>query len=107
MADTKDDVGSSEPDDEGQEEQTKTPPKKKRGGKVYGEKPKERLDKRSRGGKTKGFHPGGEKGKLHREMGIPEGEKIGTARLSKAAHSSNPEEARDAKRAQTMAKWKH
>lgn len=57
--------------------------------------------------RTKDFHPGGEKGKLHREMGIPTGEKIGKSRLAKAAHSSNPEIARDAKRAQTMGKWNH
>lgn len=56
---------------------------------------------------TKDFKPGGHKGKLHRELGIPEGEKIGKDRLSKAAHSSNPEIARDAKRAQTMGKWDH
>jgi hypothetical protein len=53
------------------------------------------------------FNPGGHRGKLHRELGIPEGEKIGKARLSKAARSSNPEIKRDAKRAQTMGKWKH
>lgn len=55
----------------------------------------------------KPFNPGGEKGKLHREMGIPEGEKIGKARLASAAKSRDPEIARDAKRAQTMGKWKH
>ena len=53
------------------------------------------------------FHPGGEKGKLHRELGIPEGEKIPTARLSAAAHSKNPEVKRDAIRAKTMSKWHH
>lgn len=60
-----------------------------------------------KGGRTKDFHPGGEKGKLHREMGIPEGEKIGAARLAQAARSSDPEKRRDAIRAQTMAKWHH
>ena len=55
----------------------------------------------------KNFHPGGEKGKLHREMGIPEGQKIPAGRLASAAHSSNPEERRDAIRAQTMKKWHH
>jgi len=54
---------------------------------------------------TKSFNPGGHKGKLHRELGIPEGEKIGKARLAKAARSSDPEIKRDAKRAQTMGKW--
>jgi hypothetical protein len=57
------------------------------------------------GGKTPNFHPGGEKGKLHRELGIPEGEKIGTARIAKAIHSRNPEIHRDAIRARTMSHW--
>lgn len=60
-----------------------------------------------RGGRTPNFHPGGEKGKLHREMGIPEGEKIPADRLSAAAHSKNPEIRRDAIRAETMKKWHH
>jgi hypothetical protein len=55
----------------------------------------------------KDFKPGGEKGKLHREMGIPEGEKIPADKLEAAAHSSDPEKRRDAIRAQTMKKWKH
>jgi hypothetical protein len=56
---------------------------------------------------SKDFHPGGHKGKLHRELGVPEGQPIGKARIAKAAHSGNPEIARDAKRAQTMGKWNH
>ena len=59
------------------------------------------------GGRTKDFHPGGEKGKLHREMGIPEGQKIPSDRLRKATHSKDPEIRRDAIRAETMKKWKH
>ena len=55
----------------------------------------------------KGWNPGGEKGKLHRELGIPEGEKIPASRLESAAHSGNPEVKRDAIRAQTMKKWHH
>ncbi len=55
----------------------------------------------------KAFNPGGSKGKLHHELGIPESEKIGASRLSAAAHSSNPEVKRDAIRAQTMKKWHH
>ena len=50
---------------------------------------------------------GGEKGKLHRELGIPEGDKIPKARLHEAANSKNPEIARDAKRAETMESWDH
>ena len=59
------------------------------------------------GGRTKDFHPGGEKGKLHREMGIPEGQKIPADKLRKATHSKDPEIRRDAIRAETMKKWKH
>lgn len=53
------------------------------------------------------FKPGGQKGKLHRELGIPEGEKIPAARLASAVRSSNPEVKRDAVRAQTMKGWNH
>lgn len=60
---------------------------------------------RARHGKG-GFHPGGHKGKLHRELGIPEGEKIGPSRIAAAERSGNPEIARDAKRAETMSHWK-
>lgn len=56
---------------------------------------------------AKGFHPGGHKGKLHRELGIAEGSKIPRARLSAAMHSSNPEIKRDAIRANTMEHWNH
>lgn len=55
----------------------------------------------------KDFHPGGAKGKLHREMGIPEGQKIPAAKLEAAANSSDPEKRRDAIRAETMKKWNH
>lgn len=55
----------------------------------------------------KEFHPGGEKGKLHRELGIKEGNKIPAARLRAATHSKDPEIARDAKRAEVMKSWHH
>lgn len=55
----------------------------------------------------KDFHPGGHKGKLHRELGVPEGEKIPAGRLASAQHSSNPEIRRDAIRAKTMEGWNH
>jgi hypothetical protein len=55
----------------------------------------------------KDFHPGGEKGKLHRELGIPEDEKIPKKRLEAATHSDDPEIKRDAIRAKTMEGWKH
>jgi len=53
------------------------------------------------------FHPGGSKGKLHRELGVPEGQKIPQSRLAAAAGSSNPAIRRDAARAKTMASWHH
>ena len=53
------------------------------------------------------FHPGGTPGKLHREIGVPVGQKIPAAKLEAAARSSNPEIKRDAIRAQTMAGWNH
>ena len=53
------------------------------------------------------FKPGGEKGKLHRELGIAEDKKIPADRLAAAARSRNPEVRRDAIRAQTMKKWHH
>jgi hypothetical protein len=62
---------------------------------------------RARGGKTPNFNPGGEKGKLHRELGINPDDKIPAKRLAKAEHSKNPEIKRDAIRAETMKHWKH
>jgi len=56
---------------------------------------------------AKSFNPGGHKGKLHRELGIPEKQKIPAGRLASAAKSPNREVRNDAIRAQTMKKWKH
>jgi hypothetical protein len=56
---------------------------------------------------AKPFRPGGHKGKLHRELGIPTSEKIPAARLEAAAHSSDREVRNDAIRAETMKRWKH
>lgn len=53
------------------------------------------------------FKPGGEKGKLHRELGISTDKKIPEDRLEKAARSKNPEVRRDAIRAKTMKGWDH
>lgn len=55
----------------------------------------------------KDFHPGGEHGKLHRELGVSPDKPIGRAQIAKAAHSISPEIRRDAIRAQTMAGWNH
>ena len=57
--------------------------------------------------KRKKFNPGGHKGKLHRELGIPEGKKIPHDRLMQAMHSKNPTIKRDAIRANTMEHWHH
>ena len=56
---------------------------------------------------AKVFRPGGHKGKLHRELGVPEGQKIPAKKLAKAEHSKNPTVNRDAIRAKTMEGWNH
>jgi hypothetical protein len=53
------------------------------------------------------FNPGGEKGKLHRELGIDPAKKIPAGRLAAATRSRNPEIRRDAIRARTMKAWHH
>ena len=53
----------------------------------------------------KKWNPGGQKGKLHRELGIPVGQKIPAARLAAATRSKNSTVRRDAIRARTMSKW--
>lgn len=55
----------------------------------------------------KPFKPGGTPGKLHREIGVPVGQKIPAAKLRAATHSKSPEIRRDAARAETMGKWNH
>lgn len=55
---------------------------------------------------SKKFNPGGQKGKLHRELGISTDKKIPAKRLTAAAHSKNKEVRNDAIRAETMKKWK-
>lgn len=56
---------------------------------------------------AKKFNPGGQKGKLHRELGVPVGQKIPPAKLAAAQNSRNPEIKRDAIRAKTMEGWNH
>jgi hypothetical protein len=51
------------------------------------------------------FNPGGTPGKLHRELGVPAGEKIPPAKLAAATHSKNAAIKRDAIRAKTMEGW--
>ncbi len=56
---------------------------------------------------AKKFNPGGHRGKLHRELGISEDQKIPKTRLRSAMNSNDPEVRRDAIRANTMAHWDH
>lgn len=42
------------------------------------------------------------RGALHRELHVPEGEKIPAGKIAKAAHSSNPTLAKRARLAQTL-----
>jgi hypothetical protein len=53
------------------------------------------------------FHPGGDQGKLHRELSIDESRTIPAKKLAAATHSRNPEIRRDAIRAETMKRWAH
>ena len=53
----------------------------------------------------RGWNPGGRKGKLHRALGIPEGQRIPKSRLRKAAHSKKRSVRNMAIRAETMSKW--
>ena len=55
----------------------------------------------------KDFHPGGQKGKLHRALGVPEGEKIPQEKLDAAKHSRSRDVRDMAIRAETMKGWHH
>jgi hypothetical protein len=46
----------------------------------------------------------GSKGKLHRKLGVPEGEKIPAKKLAKAAKSSSPTLRKEAQFAKTLSK---
>lgn len=46
----------------------------------------------------------GSKGKLHRELGVPEGKKIPAKKIAKAAKSSNPKIRKEAAFAETLKK---
>ena len=48
-------------------------------------------------------HPG----KLHRELGVPEGKKIPAKKLEKASHSKNTTLRREANLAETLKKLRH
>lgn len=53
------------------------------------------------------FRPGGEKGKLHRALHVPVGQRIPKSKLEAALHSPNKEIRRMATLAKTMSKWRH
>lgn len=55
--------------------------------------------------RKKSFNPGGQKGKLHRELGIPLGKPIPSKRLEAATHSKDRGIRDDAIRAKTMEGW--
>ena len=46
----------------------------------------------------------GSRGALHRELNVPEGQKIPKAKVEKAAHSTNPVLAQRARLAETLGK---
>ena len=46
------------------------------------------------------------KGGLHRSLGIPEGQKIGAARIEQATHSKNPKTRKEANLAKTYARFR-
>lgn len=104
MTDKTEDSGTDEPD--GLDPvMAKIPPKKKRGGKVHGEMPKKRLDKRARGGAEHWIAGATKnKGALHRKLHVPENEKIPAKKLEQAEHSSNPTERKEANLAKTLKK---
>ncbi len=54
-----------------------------------------------------GFDPGGRKGKLHRELGVPTDKDIPAKKLKKAAKSKDRTIRDDAIRAETMERWHH
>lgn len=82
--------------------------KRKRGGPVEGAGSKKRLDRQGRKSGDGNFIAGAIKhpGALHRDLGVPQGEKIPAAKLDAATHSSDPKVARRANFAKTMKKMR-
>lgn len=76
---------------------------KKKSVRVEGDKTPKRLDRMASGGKTNWIAGATKnKGALHRELHVPEGQKIPEKKLEKAAHSSNPIERKRASLAKTL-----
>lgn len=82
---------------------------------VGGKKAIARLDKPVRGKLDADAFKGGggikikssHKGLLHKELGVPKGEKIPADKLKKAAHSKDPKERKRAVFAENAKHWKH
>lgn len=64
------------------------------------------MKKRKRKWMSRAFTPEN-KGKLHRRLHVPEGEKIPESKLESAAHSSDPEERKEAALAKTGKRFAH
>ena len=81
---------------------------------VGGKKGQTRLDKPTRGRRdANAFAKGGgihikpeNKGKLHRALGVPEGEKIPASKLAQAKHSKSAEERKEATFAVNAKNWR-
>ena len=92
----------------GKAKKLKTGGRAKKNIKAEGYAAKHNLGKPSRklstGGKSDNWISGAtkNKGALHRELHVPEGEKIPAKKLEKAAHSSNPTERKRASLAKTL-----
>lgn len=98
--DSVDQVGDSDPDMD-------IPSKKKKGGKVHGAMPKQRLDKRARGGASNIHIKKPHEGLLHTDLGVKSGNKIPEAKLEKAINSSNPTIRKRAVFAENAKSFKH
>jgi hypothetical protein len=104
--DDDDTIGDSEPDTMPDDDKKATQ-KKKKGGKVHGVKPKERLDKRARGGSS-GIHiKPSHKGLLHKDLGVKQGDPIPEEKLEKAKNSSDPAVRKRATFAENAKHWSH
>ena len=66
-------------------------------GKLYDPKRTKKVDLGSAGSWTS--HPG----RLHRELGVAQGKKLGSARINAALNSTNPQTRRDARAAKGYA----
>src|SRR5579864_2029590 len=61
----------------------------------------------AKGGKTPNFLEGLKKGALHRELGVPQGDKIPSGKIEKATHSDNETLRKRAQFAENARHWNH